>query len=190
MKNPCSGCDLCCRKYTIFTFPENAQEIASFLGISVKDFLKKYVDYYIEFYDITGSTKLSLVDNKKVGGEYGKSYFLSFSLKSDYKCTFLKDSECQIYDVRPLICRLFPNYKFYGEEFPFCKLDKNLKAKNPRKFFYLFDNYIKTMQSKGFKQAWGGELPVVSKSNIVALTAGKKLVVNDVLVNFIKKKIG
>ncbi|MDD4983929.1 MAG: YkgJ family cysteine cluster protein [Candidatus ainarchaeum sp.] len=190
MKNPCSGCDLCCRKYTIFTFPENAKEIAFFLRISVKDFLNKYANYYIELYDLENNAKLSPVDDKKIAEKYGKSCFMAFSLKSDSKCVFLENSECKIYDVRPLICRLFPNYKFYGEEFPFCKIDKKQEAKDPREFFYILDNYTKSLKSKGFKGVWGGDLPAVSKENICVMKGNKKLVADGALVKFIKKKVG
>jgi Fe-S-cluster containining protein len=190
MKNPCSGCDLCCRKYRIFTFPENAQEIASFLGISLKEFLKKYLDYYIEFYDIENNAKLFPMEDSKLAKKFGPSYFISFSLKSDSGCAFLENSECKIYLVRPQICRFFPNYKFYGEEFPFCKIDKNQEVKNPCEFFYIMDNYVKLLNSKGFKATWGGSIPGLTKDNIYVMKGNKKLKANSGLIEYIRRKIG
>jgi len=190
MENPCSGCDACCRKYRIFTFPQNTQEIASFLGISLKDFLEKYVDYYIEFYDLENSEKLSLMEDKKLIEKYGKSYFISFSLKSDSECVFLEDSECLVHPVRPLICRFFPNYKFYGEEFPFCKIDKKQEIKDPREFFYVMDEYVKSLKSKGFKASWGGVIPELTKDNICVMKGSMRLKANSGLIEYIKIKIG
>ena len=187
MTNPCSGCDACCRKYTIFTFPLNTQEISSVLMVTLKAFLDKYVDYYIEFYDIENNAKLFPMEDKNLAKKYGKSYFLSFSLKSNSGCVFLENSECKIYNVRPLICRFFPNYKFYGEEFPFCKIDKKQDVKNPREFFYVMEDYMKSIKSNGFKATWGGYIPEITKSNICVMKGNKKLKANQKLIGYIKK---
>lgn len=81
----CTGCGACCTGEPgyVWVTPEEIQEIANFLSLSLDDFVQKYV----------------------------RSAEGRFSLKEkvpDYDCVFLEDKKCQIYPVRPRQCRTFP----------------------------------------------------------------------------------
>lgn len=166
MTNLCNGCSLCCKKYKIYLFPDEAKAIARKLKINYNDFVEKYLDYYIEFYDITNDNFFK-IDNK--------TFFLSLALKQNNGCIFLKNDECSIYLKRPLLCKLFPNYKYYDEEYSFCKLDKNnlLKKENPRVFYPILKQYIEDVKKNGFKKVWK-YLPEIKDENIFISNENEK----------------
>lgn len=158
-QNLCSGCDLCCRKYKIYLFPKEAKAIAKRLKISNKIFVEKYLDYYLELFSLPNSEK---------------TFFVSLALKQKNNCCiFLKNKDCTIYSARPLICRLFPNFKFYNEEFSFCKLDKCAKKKDPRQFYPIMQKYLQDVQKKGLKKVWGN-LPALNEKNLFVVEDSKR----------------
>jgi Fe-S-cluster containining protein len=65
---------------------EEAIQMAKHLGISEKEFLKKYTRLV--------SGKLALLEKRKDA--------------ETYDCIFLKDKQCMIYPVRPKQCQTFP----------------------------------------------------------------------------------
>ncbi|WP_423791990.1 YkgJ family cysteine cluster protein [Methanocaldococcus indicus] len=77
----CVRCGKCCISPPTVT-KKDIQNIAGYLNISFKDFIKKYCRYF--------NGKRGEI--KKVNG----------------KCVFFKDNGCSIYKVRPIICRFRP----------------------------------------------------------------------------------
>ncbi len=170
-QNLCSGCDLCCRKYKIYLFPQEAKAIAEKLKVSGKKFAEKHLDYYLELFDFknTKNNFFTATVNKK-----NYLLFVTLSLKQkNNSCIFLKNKECTIYSARPLICRLFPNFKFYDEEFSFCKLDKCAKKKDPRTFYPVLQKYLQQAKEKGLKKVWK-YLPEVKDGNVFVVEGGKR----------------
>ena len=90
----CIGCQACCREPGYVRLKQNEPDaIASFLGLSVHNFISRYT---VLTKDRTG---LSLVEKK------------------DGSCIFLTDRGCEINSVKPLQCREFPHkWKFSGFE--------------------------------------------------------------------------
>lgn len=178
-ENLCFGCELCCRKYKIYLFPKEANSIAKKLKISSKKFVEKYLDYYFEFFSVPqgSNEKSNLFEVPKNIFPNSKKYFLFYSLSLKQKndaCIFLKNKECTIYSVRPLICRLFPDFKFYGEEFDFCKLDKQKRnAGDPRKFYPFLQKYLQEVKGKGFRKVWKF-LPLFVERNIWVVVDGHR----------------
>jgi Fe-S-cluster containining protein len=82
----CTHCGLCCgdtdqkTRHILLVEPE-AEEIAAKTCLQKQDFCSK----------VSGKTPYEY-EMKKVGGH----------------CFFLKDNQCSIYDLRPLICRFYP----------------------------------------------------------------------------------
>lgn len=81
----CTGCGQCCTGAPGFVWvnPNEIEEMATFLKISVEEFSNKYLRRVMG--------KVSLIE-----------------MPSSYDCVFLKDKKCQIYSVRPTQCRTFP----------------------------------------------------------------------------------
>lgn len=173
-QNLCSGCDLCCKKYKIYLFPQEAKVMAKKLKVSNEKFITKYLDYYCEFFEFK-----NIKNNFTTVSLKNKNYslFVTLSLKQkNNACIFLKNKECTIYSARPLICRLFPNFKFYGEEFSFCKLDKsaeNAKKKDPRIFYPVLQKYLQQTKQKGLKKVWK-YLPEIKEENVFVCENGKR----------------
>ena len=87
MVNLCSGCDLCCKKYKIYLFPSEAKAIANLLKINYKEFVKKYLDFYIELFPyVNSNSEFLAIDFNK------KKYFMfvTLALKQKKGCVFLK----------------------------------------------------------------------------------------------------
>jgi len=176
LENPCAGCDLCCRKYKIYLFPKEAKAIARKLKINYKDFVLNYLDYYFELFDSTDlKTEFPKIE------VHNKQYYLFsiLALKQNKDgCIFLKNKLCQIYDKRPLICRLFPEYKFYDENYDFCKLDKmKRKTEDPRIFYPILKEYLKNIKHNSFVKVWK-YFPEFNKNNVFVLLNGKKEEIN------------
>ena len=80
----CTDCGLCCKFFSpLPLFEPEIQPLISFLKISQKEFLKKYI------------SNISQSENSKV-----------YSLHTP--CPFLYQNSCRIYDHRFLVCRTFP----------------------------------------------------------------------------------
>jgi hypothetical protein len=82
------NCDNCCSKSPGYVWISNEEQkkIASFLKISLNEFLKKYTR------NVNG--RVSLLENL-----------------INFDCVFLKDKKCSIYDARPIQCKTFPFWK-------------------------------------------------------------------------------
>jgi Fe-S-cluster containining protein len=81
----CTGCGKCCSGKPGFVWvnDEEIHDMANFLKISQKDFLKKYVRHVQQ--------RLALIEYKK-----------------NYDCVFLRDQKCLVYGARPTQCKTFP----------------------------------------------------------------------------------
>ena len=183
--NICDGCDLCCKKYKIYLFPNEAKAIARKLKINYKEFVKKYLDLYVELFPFQQNMK---TDFKEIEFEKKKYFlFMTMALKQEKgSCVFLKDKQCTIYSVRPLICRLFPEFKFYGETFDFCKLDKNSrKIEDPRVFYPLMTKYLKELKHNGFENTWK-YIPELKIDNVYFVNLGKKKLIPEGLFGKLK----
>jgi Fe-S-cluster containining protein len=95
---------------------------------------------------IAASTRQSVSKfAKKVGGK--KPYFYELRKAEDGKCVFLRNSQCVIYSLRPLVCRFYPfelgafgdrRYKFqHTAECPGIGKGKELEADYFRQLFQL-----------------------------------------------------
>jgi Fe-S-cluster containining protein len=88
----CKKCGNCCKGDSghIWLTEKEQQDIASFLGIPLKKFLKTYT--------VKSSGRISLKE-KKISD-------------NDYWCIFLdKDKGCLIYEHRPHQCRTYPYWE-------------------------------------------------------------------------------
>lgn len=93
----CSNCGSCCRFGSGFVLPAEISKIAEYLNISRDEFKKKYIDEEVLF-------------NKKI------YKFKAISRKKPYgPCTFLKNNNCEIHDVKPLHCKV-ANCNEHGED--------------------------------------------------------------------------
>ncbi|MCI0381817.1 MAG: YkgJ family cysteine cluster protein [Chlamydiae bacterium] len=88
----CTQCGKCCTgpPGVVQVSKEEAEKIAAYLQIPLKDFLEKYTRSI--------GKKLSLTEKPK-------------NHAKNYDCIFLKGKQCQIYPVRPKQCRTFPFWK-------------------------------------------------------------------------------
>jgi Fe-S-cluster containining protein len=83
----CSKCGLCCgdtkdKTRCILLLESEAKAISAETLLSKQEFVKK----------ILGKTP----------------YFYEMKKSREGKCFFLKDNQCSIYELRPLICRFYP----------------------------------------------------------------------------------
>ena len=153
--NLCEGCDLCCRLYKIYLFPKEAKKIAKKLKISYKNFVADFLDIYVELFPLkeietTDKFDIIIIENKRY------ALFLTMALKQKNKaCIFLENHLCTIYNVRPLLCKLFPNFKIANENFKFCKLDKQIDNKKDMKIYFpTLEKYLNDLRKKGFHKLW------------------------------------
>lgn len=82
----CTGCGGCCEGspgYIWVTFEEMGL-IASHLKLPLQEFVDRYV--------------------RKIGDRYS----LREIPEEKYRCIFLKDKKCQVYEVRPTQCKSYP----------------------------------------------------------------------------------
>lgn len=81
----CTGCGKCCTGSPGYVWinEKEMQEMADFLHIPLKEFMKKYVRRV--------GLRYSLVESRK-----------------NFDCVFLKDKKCQVYGARPQQCRTYP----------------------------------------------------------------------------------
>ncbi len=86
----CTHCGKCCcgEPGYVWLDEDEMEQIALFLQISKKEFIKKYVRQTHNRY--------SLIETK-----------------NNYSCIFLQDNKCRIYPVRPKQCKTFPWWPEY-----------------------------------------------------------------------------
>ncbi len=82
----CTGCAKCCEGAPGYVWVNDREifEIAKFLSMPVEDFKNKYL--------VSAQGRYSIKDLPK----------------ANYRCVFLLDGKCRIYDKRPLQCRTYP----------------------------------------------------------------------------------
>ncbi len=99
----CDKSGTCCKNRfdsPIMVAPYDAYRIQERLKINFEEFISKYVDR------ILGSeSQLPMMLLKFPKNEIGQD-----------KCVFLKSSHCDIYDDRPIVCRMFPVGRFTDKE--------------------------------------------------------------------------
>lgn len=85
LKFKCTECGKCCTGAPgyVWVSEKEMEEMAAFLNLSLKDFMRTYV--------------------RRVGQRYS----LNESSKT-FDCIFLKEKKCQVYGARPLQCRTYP----------------------------------------------------------------------------------
>ena len=85
LKFQCTGCGACCTGSPgyVFLTPEDEDNIAKELNISLQDFQKKYTRLFMG--------RRSLIEDQK-----------------NYDCVFLKNNKCSLYQSRPKQCRTYP----------------------------------------------------------------------------------
>ncbi|MDD3263949.1 MAG: YkgJ family cysteine cluster protein [Candidatus Nanoarchaeia archaeon] len=89
----------------------------TFVGINdakkIKKFINKDYDFFLDFSKLPKQTlKLLKNDDPSLEGTLRYSLLKDDKIlrikKRDGKCIFLKDRKCEIYEVRPKICRIYP----------------------------------------------------------------------------------
>lgn len=85
LKFKCTECGKCCTGAPgyVWVSEKEMEEMAAFLNLTLKDFMRIYV--------------------RRVGQRYS----LNESSKT-FDCVFLKEKKCQVYGARPLQCRTYP----------------------------------------------------------------------------------
>lgn len=97
----CRQCEAnCCKNWTIFTTIADIKRIADFTGQNIVEFAEfsKIPDWEVKYY------------SKKIKFHFynlAKSGFILQLKKHNNHCLFLHGNKCQIYKVRPYICRLY-----------------------------------------------------------------------------------
>jgi Fe-S-cluster containining protein len=86
----CTGCGKCCTGSSgyVWVSQEEIASIALYLKLDINEFVKKYIRV------INGRFSLK----EKINGP-------------DFDCIFLKEKQCQVYEVRPVQCKSFPWWK-------------------------------------------------------------------------------
>ena len=102
-KFSCVSCGRCCKNRGIELNMEEIKKIASYLNLSISQFIEKYIE-----------TRNIDEIKKSIQHDYQiekQAYFLKI-LRDDGICTFNEFKEgisrCNIYPVRPNTCQLFP----------------------------------------------------------------------------------
>jgi len=196
MEIDCIGlnCSECCKRYWITILPEEATRLASTLGLSEKEFLKKHCVLLTYFYKRKSSSPHLTVNNsilpKKISDFLEKEEFISpyyfilptIALARNYagECVFLKGGKCKVHESAPRPCKLFPflasSNKPLKEHYPFCKA---LQQKGFENLFGKIDSchskktsdYFDSIKEKGFAFVWT-DLP---KKGIVLIESDKEL---------------
>jgi Fe-S-cluster containining protein len=85
LKFKCTECGKCCTGAPgyVWVSQKEMEAMATFLNISLQEFMRKYT--------------------RKVGQRYSL-----LESKKNYDCVFLKDRKCQVYGARPTQCRTYP----------------------------------------------------------------------------------
>ncbi len=185
VENLCNGCDLCCRKYKIYLFPNEAKAIAKKLKINYKNFVENHLDYYFELTEYDNYAKTDFLEVVLKNKKYYLFSILALKQK-DGACIFLKNHQCTIYGSRPLICRLFPAFKFYDEHYDFCALDRlQYKVENPRQFYPLLTKYLQFVKHNKLENTWK-YLPKLNKENVYLVIDGQRQNISDDLLMILR----
>jgi len=92
----CTACGACCRfPGLLLLFPQDVQDLAEGLGISVGEFVAEFCD----------SVEIEFVFTDQTILEWG--LYLKKKLRS-YECIFLEGDSCTVHSFKPSICRQSP----------------------------------------------------------------------------------
>jgi len=189
----CRRCGECCRRYWITLLPQDVDEEAAFLGISVREFVDNYTTLYLRIFPIQqqyrkhGLVVSSAMLPKRIAWKAEHILFALppfflvlpiLALKREGKaCIFFGENKCLINDVKPEQCELFPAIAFADENFralyPFCRglkaSQEGLENRGGRHYERV-RAYFEEVAEKGFSALW----PAIPKNGI-AVMRGKKL---------------
>ncbi len=138
----CQKCGFCCNKRPCITAPQELEEIAKFLGLSVEEIINTYfcVDRdknKLVYVKPAGINQRHLI-GKMLG--WGDTY-------NKGKCIFLLDNNrCAIYEVRPAKAKVYECWCDYEDEEVNVHLDKvgadlvKAWSNKPLKSFYQYGN--------------------------------------------------
>jgi Fe-S-cluster containining protein len=122
----CSICGLCCKDKDILIIGQDLKRISNYLDISYKDFIDRYTikkskkDVLETYYGIKDSSNL----RNKIKLIFIKRLFTS-NLMIRVPCKFLQNNRCEINDVKPDACVLFPIYIYRKDDtFEICSVYK------------------------------------------------------------------
>jgi Fe-S-cluster containining protein len=185
----CLACGECCKRYWITVLPNEANNISKKLNKPRKDFLENDCVLNVKLYPKSTPGVLTHSSSffpkrvfdllKKEVKDVPESFFvvpqvvlkreekIVFNFVSDKvkqekrnACTFLQpENACDIYDMRPGPCRLFPFIALegYREQYPFCELyQKTSKdyAIESKIYYSKIQDYFKEVDEKGFESFW------------------------------------
>ncbi len=171
------NCSKCCSLYYITILPSEARNIAEFLSVSFKQFIKKHTSLYLQLFKVEKRNSRLTVSSQflpkriadsfedKFGTLSEKFLFLpSIALKREGKdCCFLEQGKCRIYQARPAPCSLFPFVSLKKDEvlefrkiYPFCKaLEKGKLYSNKSKSYqWRVEKNFNKIEKQGFKNVW------------------------------------
>lgn len=101
----CINCGSCCKTAEIMLSSREIGGISYTMGMDKKEF----IDEYLQLKKIE---KVKTIENRTYEIK-GECYIIK--KREDDICPFFKENKCEIYDFRPIVCRLFP---FTWEYFP------------------------------------------------------------------------
>jgi len=102
----CKKCGTCCRTAEILVTVTDSDilRISQTLGLTAAEILKA-LDFYVLESNIP--TPIGLERIPSIITERGKAY-VALKKMENGDCIFLKDDECMIHPIRPMVCRAFP----------------------------------------------------------------------------------
>ena len=102
----CTKCGACCRDDKILVTVTNSDilRIAMILELSSPNMLRA-LDFYI--LDESTPTPIGLEKIPYIITEQGRAY-VALKKMENGDCIFLKDNQCMIHSIRPMVCRAFP----------------------------------------------------------------------------------
>ncbi len=186
-------CSECCKRYWITLLPYEAKRIAEKLSLPLDEFIEKKCVLVAFLYARKSSgEKLSISSNRlpaKIASfaeqEFGtvpNAFLLlpvlALNRNSKGWCSMLKRGRCEVHNVAPVICQLFPSIavskRTLRKVYPFCaalkqeKFDHSLGLLDEKQKLRI-DKYFEQVKKKGFLKIWK-TLP----SKAIVLVEGKK----------------
>jgi Fe-S-cluster containining protein len=124
MLSVCLRCKAkCCRRYWIYLLKEDADKLASALHMPTKQFVEEYCTALIKAVPCYSPAKICSLAGALLPKRVAKVIRRFFGIVPPYlmffpaivlsrthrRCVFLNDKFlCELYEARPLVCRLFP----------------------------------------------------------------------------------
>lgn|SRR3989338_4304654 len=96
----CTGCGKCCSLDSGIVLEEDIPRLASYLGLTKKEFIEKYLNEHEKF-----NTKVwKLKQEKKTHLPMGRCVFLN------------EKNQCSVHEVKPMHCRVCSTASRHGEQ--------------------------------------------------------------------------